>query len=209
MSIGNRSGEGPLLLETIRIEEGTPRHLAWHEERMNRSRRELFGAEQALQLEKHLTEIPPSGLWRCRVLYRQGIEKVETLPYHGKMFRHFALVEFTGEYAYKYADRRCFDRLLAEHPEADDLILCHDGMLTDTTIANLALKIDGRWWTPERPLLPGTTRARFLSEGRLEKAPLPCAMLERAEELALMNAMLGFHTVGRPSCLVRTLSMEP
>jgi 4-amino-4-deoxychorismate lyase len=208
LSVG-RDVAGPLLLETIRIEEGKPRHLFWHEERMNRSRRELFGAEEPLRLERYLTGIPSSGLWRCRVLYRQGIEKVETLPYKGKVFRHFALVEFTGEYAYKYADRRNFERLLAEHPDVDDLILCRNGMLTDTTIANLALKIDGRWLTPAAPLLRGTTRARLLSEGRLEEAPLPCAMLERAEELALMNAMLGFHTVGRPSCPARTLTLAP
>ena len=159
---------------------------------MNRSRRELFAVEKALQLEKHLTEIPSSGLWRCRVLYRQGIEKVEMLPYKGKAFRHFALVEFPGEYSYKYADRRGFERLLEEYREADDLLLCRNGMLTDTTIANIALRIGGRWWTPEAPLLPGTTRARLLAEGCIGKAPLPREALWEAEGLALMNAMIGF-----------------
>ena len=35
------------------------------------------------------------------------------------------------------------------HPEADDVVLVNQrGELTETTTANLAVQLDGRWWTP-------------------------------------------------------------
>jgi 4-amino-4-deoxychorismate lyase len=185
-------GKGPLLLETIRIEEGVPRHLGWHEERMNRSRRELFGEEEPLSLVEPLKGLPPAGIWRCRILYREEVERVEYLPYRERSLRRFAVAEFGGEYAYKYAERSAFEALSRRYPEADDVILCREGLLTDTTIANIALRIGGRWLTPREPLLAGTTRARLLAEGRIVEASLPREALREAEGLALMNAMIGF-----------------
>ncbi|HEX5330706.1 aminotransferase class IV, partial [Sulfuricurvum sp.] len=64
--------------------------------------------------------------------------------------------------------------------------------LRDTTIANIALLIEGRWFTPESPLLEGTTRARLIEEGFLTAASLTPKDIEKATKIALMNAMVGF-----------------
>jgi 4-amino-4-deoxychorismate lyase len=206
LSVEKGTGAGPLLLETLRIEEGKPSHSPWHEERMNRSRRELFGVGEPLLLEEILTAPPATGIWRCRILYRERVERVEYLPYRERNFRRLAVAEFGGEYPYKYAERTPFDTLLHRYPEVDDLILCREGRLTDTTIANLALKIGSRWLTPETPLLPGTTRARLLAEGRIEEAPLSCEALREAEELALMNAMIGFRRLSGVEILIPAIA---
>ena len=189
----------PLLLETIRIENGVPLHLAWHNRRFNQARRELFGAREELDLADLLGEIPPNGLYRCRALYTLYIEKVEFLPYSSRLPRSFALTEFDGDYRYKYADRSVFERLRALRPGVEELILCREGLLTDTTIANIALRRGDTWYTPRRPLLKGTTRARLLEEGKLIEADIPCDEIFGYDELALMNAMIGFATINDPN----------
>ena len=186
-----------MLLETIRIEEGHPLHLEYHNRRFNRSRRELFGAAEDLDLADSLTDIPLSGLWRCRVLYTLYIEKVEYLPYTLHLPHRFALVEFEEDYAYKYADRSALTRLKSAHPEAEELLLCRDGLLTDTTIANIALRRDDIWYTPSQPLLEGSTRQRLMEEGCLVPADIPCDALGTFDELALMNAMIGFRSISQ------------
>ncbi|WP_292656146.1 aminotransferase class IV [Nitratifractor sp.] len=186
-----------MLLETIRIEEGRPLHLEYHNRRFNHSRRKLFGATEDLDLADFLTDIPPAGLWRCRVLYTLYMERVEYLPYTLRLPHRFALAEFERDYAYKYADRSVFERLKREHPEAEELLLYRQGLLTDTTIANIALRRDNVWYTPARPLLEGTTRQRLLEEGRLQLAEIPCDALDAFDELALMNAMIGFRNISQ------------
>ncbi|WP_456432438.1 aminotransferase class IV [Nitratifractor sp.] len=188
---------GPCL-ETIRIEEGRPLHLGWHQERFERTRRELFGAAEPIDLSDLLRDAPADGVYRCRVLYTLNIKKVEFLPYDLRLPRRIAAVEFVGEYPYKYADRSPFERLRERWEGWDELLLCRRGELRDTTIANIALRQGEQWYTPARPLLEGTQRARLLAEGVLRERRITLDDLGEYEELALMNAMIGFRKLGDP-----------
>jgi para-aminobenzoate synthetase/4-amino-4-deoxychorismate lyase len=81
------------------------------------------------------------------------------------------------------------------HPEADDVVLVNDrGELTETTIANLAVRLDGRWWTPPTTsgCLPGVERARLLDAGRLHERVLRVEDLAAAERLAVLNSLRGW-----------------
>ena len=86
------------------------------------------------------------------------------------------------------------DRTL-RHPEADDVVLVNqDGELTETTIANLAVRLDGRWWTPPTTsgCLPGVERGRLLDLGRLRERVLHVEDLVAAEELAVLSSLRGW-----------------
>ncbi len=48
------------LFETIKIIGGEPQNLSLHEERMNRSRNELFGSKDLLKLSDYIT-VPDSA----------------------------------------------------------------------------------------------------------------------------------------------------
>lgn len=74
----------------------------------------------------------------------------------------------------------------------DDVIFLKDGLLTDTSIANIALYIDGVWLTPQKPLLQGTTRARLLEKKFLKEEKLTINSLKIAQKFAIMNALMGF-----------------
>jgi para-aminobenzoate synthetase / 4-amino-4-deoxychorismate lyase len=83
------------------------------------------------------------------------------------------------------------------HPEADDVVLVNQrGELTETTTANLAVRLDGRWWTPPTAsgCLPGVERARLLELGRLHERVLTVADLHDAEQLAVLNSLRGWRS---------------
>ena len=100
-------------------------------------------------------------------------------------------MEATGlMYGHKYADRQAINTLFARRGAADDILLVRDGLLTDTSYANVAL-FDGKcWYTPAHPLLEGTQRARLLAEGILHPIDIRPADLPRFESIKLINAML-------------------
>ena len=80
-------------------------------------------------------------------------------------------------------------------PDCDDVVFCNEaGELTETSIANLAFRRDGRWWTPpERSgLLPGTLRAALLERHTLAERVLPLAELGHCEALAVLNSVRGW-----------------
>jgi para-aminobenzoate synthetase / 4-amino-4-deoxychorismate lyase len=70
------------------------------------------------------------------------------------------------------------------------LINEHDEV-TETTIANLAVRIDGRWYTPpvESGALPGVERGRLVDAGRLQERAITEAELWRAEAVAVVNSL--------------------
>uniref|UniRef100_UPI000CEBBF7E aminodeoxychorismate synthase component I n=1 Tax=Blastococcus atacamensis TaxID=2070508 RepID=UPI000CEBBF7E len=61
------------------------------------------------------------------------------------------------------------------HPGADDVVLVNAaGEVTETTIATLAVRLDGQWWTPPTTsgCLPGVERGRLLDLGLLRERVL-------------------------------------
>jgi|GEM_PF-237358 len=99
------------------------------------------------------------------------------------------------DYALKRTDRSALDASFARRRGADDVIIVRRGLLTDTTVANLALfdPHTTRWYTPAVPLLAGTHRSALLSAGVITPHPnLTPESLVRFTRLRLFNALLGW-----------------
>jgi 4-amino-4-deoxychorismate lyase len=179
------------LLETIKAHEGRVFHLDYHQRRLERSLRTL-GFEPAIDLKK-LLEPPRKGLIRCRVVYDENGAEVGYHPYVPRLFNTLqAVTADTLEYPLKYADRAELDVLFARRRSSQDILIIKNGLVTDTTIANVAFYDGEQWFTPAEPLLRGTTRQRLLDEGKLREREIAYADLKRYEKIAVMNAMLGF-----------------
>jgi para-aminobenzoate synthetase / 4-amino-4-deoxychorismate lyase len=92
--------------------------------------------------------------------------------------------------------RRAQYRGAAErHPAADDVLLVNDrGEVTESTIANVAVLIDGRWWTPplDCGLLPGIGREVAIEEGRLAERRIRTEEVRSGAELALVSDTRGW-----------------
>ncbi len=188
------------LLETIRIENGEALNISYHNQRFNRSRKELFSIDRSIDLSKVITP-PDKGVYRCRILYDHNIRTIEYLSYQPKIIQTIAIVESSISYPYKYADRKQLEALLATSPQADDVLISQNGYLTDTTIANIALLEKGRWITPDNPLLEGTTRRRLINEGFLTPKSIIIDEINQFDGFALMNAMIGFKVIKSPTIM--------
>jgi para-aminobenzoate synthetase/4-amino-4-deoxychorismate lyase len=95
---------------------------------------------------------------------------------------------------HKHTLRSRYDEARARHPDADDVLLVNTrGELTESTIANVAVSIGGRWCTPplEAGLLPGVGREVALEEGWLEERRIPLADLDDAEAIELVSDVRG------------------
>jgi para-aminobenzoate synthetase/4-amino-4-deoxychorismate lyase len=91
--------------------------------------------------------------------------------------------------------RARYDEAAARHQDADDVVLTNErGEVTETTRANIAAKIEGRWVTPPLAagLLPGCERAALLADGTLREQPIPIHAFERADAIAFLNSVRGW-----------------
>lgn len=178
-------------LETIKAQDGRLFHLEYHQQRLQRALASI-GCKRIFPLADLLCP-PRDGLFRCRVLYDEESLTTEYIPYTPRIVHTLqAVIDDSIEYPHKYANRDRLDTLYTQRGSCDDVLIVKDGLLTDTTIANIALFDGKQWFTPETPLLLGTTRARLLEEGRLTPMRISLDMLPHFKATAIMNAMLGF-----------------
>ena len=191
------------LLETLRFEadEGLL-FLDRHLERLAGSA-EYFGFaydEGAVRKELDAAVESAGGPLRVRLLVsRDGTVRVETAPAPPPLGRPVRLavhpepVDPADPLRYhKTTLRAPYERVAAAHPWADDVVLVNDrGEAVETTIANLAVRIGGRWWTP--PLaagcLPGVYRGALLADGTLAERPIPVEELGHAEAVAVLSSV--------------------
>ena len=108
---------------------------------------------------------------------------------------------------HKTTRRQAYDDRAARHPHADDVVLLNEhGEATQTTIASLAVRVDGTWWTP--PLssgcLPGVERARLVRTGRLHERRLTASEVRTADALAVLSSLRGW----RPAVLLDELELD-
>ena len=180
-------------IETIRIENGKPLNLGFHNYRFNRTRRDIFECNLPVNLADYIQPEPYTERTKCRIEYQEEVEKVEYLPYTVRPVESLRMVTSDGlDYTYKSSNRQKLDELFKQKGEADDILIIRDGLLTDTSIANIAFWNGQQWETPEVPLLEGTMRASLLGKGLIVPAVIRPQDLSRYTLVRLFNAMIGF-----------------
>src|SRR5262249_16259896 len=96
---------------------------------------------------------------------------------------------------HKVVERGLYDAALSAQPGCDDVLLWNrDGRLTESTMANLVLELDGALLTPPVAdgLLAGGYRRRRLARGVLGERGLPVEALRRASRVWLVNSVRGW-----------------
>lgn len=169
---------------------------------MNASRKILFGCEEPLKLDAILP-IPAEyvvGTFKCKVYYQEFFLNVEFLPYQQPMIETLKLV--TGdeiEYFHKFVDRSAINTLYKRRGQSHDILIVKNGLITDTSYANVCFySRDRGWCTPRTPLLPGTMRQKLISEGRVAAQDISLEMLQQFEHVSLINAMLPLGNIVLP-----------
>ncbi len=96
---------------------------------------------------------------------------------------------------FKTTHREIYERARRAHPKADDVLLVNRrGEVTETTIANLAIRRGDRWITPPIScgLLDGIQRAELLACGEITEGVLTLDEVRAAPALALLNSVRGW-----------------
>jgi len=199
------------LLETLLLENGQFYLLERHLQRMKASA-EYFGftfREKEIQDElERVGAQRGSGKWKVRLLVsRRGESHIEAQEFESpERVLRVALapepVNVNDRFLFhKTTNRKVYEDALASRPDCDDVILWNDsGDVTESTIANLVISIDGNLYTPpvRAGLLPGTLRAQLLEEGRVVERSIRREDLQAADEIFLINSVKGW----RPAVLV-------
>lgn len=186
-------------IETIRIEGGQIYNLPYHNRRMNETRRNIFQVAEALDLSAYIHPETCQGRTKCRVVYEQEIVEVEYAPYFIRPVSFLHLVEGNALcYRYKSTDRDTLNQLFAARGVADDVLIVRHGLLTDTSICNIALWDGERWLTPSCPLLQGTKRASLMDKGILFPSEIKVEDLKLHSRIRLFNAMIEFGEIEFP-----------
>ena len=190
------------LLESIKVEDGTFHQLAYHEQRMHRAQRELFGEVTIIHLADYLSvpDYARHGLYKCRVVYQQRIERVEFIPYQPSAIRTLRRVYCDIiEYDHKYEDRNRLKELFNQREECDDVLIIKNGLVTDTSYANIIFYDGQRWFTPAQPLLQGTQRQYLLDQGVVERANIKKQDIPLFQQFRLINALLELKHPAQPT----------
>jgi len=182
------------LFETIKISDGKPENLYLHNERLNHSRKLLFGKSDQLKLEDYINvpENAKKGLFRCRVIYSDSVISIEYTPYIPAKIKTLKKVYADSlKYDHKFLNRTTLLSLIDKNV-ADDIVIVRNGLITDTSYANIVFTDGKKWVTPDTPLLKGTMRAFLLSKGIITEERITINDLSRFTHLRMINAMLGF-----------------
>jgi 4-amino-4-deoxychorismate lyase len=180
-----------MFIETIKILNGKIYNIEWHNQRYNKTCSKIFGIERSINLQEYI-QPPAIGLFRCRIVYGTDIISIEYIPYTPQTSKSFKIIQSDIEYKYKYSNRDKLNSLKESASGYNDIIIEKNGLLTDTTIANIAFYNGKDWITPKTPLLRGTMRAKLINEGLLIPKDINSDDLKHFSNFALMNAMIGF-----------------
>ena len=182
------------LFETIRIIGGESQNLALHEERMNHSRKKLFGNNDLLKLSDYIMvpNYAKETITRCRVIYGASINSVEFSRYIPANIQTLKMVDAgTLVYDYKFLDRSQLTGLIDKNV-ADDILIIKNRCITDASFANIVFTDGQQWITPDTPLLYGTMRKFLLNNCIIKESRITIDNLTLFSHFRLINAMLGF-----------------
>lgn len=183
------------LVETIKVINGIPQNLIWHQRRYDFSVKSIFGHTSEIKLQDIL-KIPDQfskGVVKARLLYNDKGFDIEFRHYILFPVRSLKIIENDAiDYSFKYTDRSIIQKMLFEKGEEDDILIVKHGRITDTSIANIVFYDGNRWFTPEFPLLKGTAREKLLSQNRIILRDISLEDLNFFTHFRLINSMLDF-----------------
>ncbi len=135
----------------------------------------LVDRDGATRLEAMLLE-PRPRVWRVK-LAPEPVDPSDVFLYH------------------KTTYRRVYEAARAACPDCEDVILWNPrGEVTESTIANLVVELNGQLYTPpvSSGLLGGVYRGRLLERGRLKERVILVDELRHADAVYLINSVRGW-----------------
>lgn len=181
-------------LETIAIVDGGVQRLPWHQRRVDETLR-THGLASSFDLQTVIGDHPAGygGRVKCRILYDLHGYEVQLTRYEPREIRTLKVLENNDiRYPFKFTDRAAIDEMFGHRGACDDILIMHEGLITDCSIANIVFRRGDRWITPHKPLLNGTMRSFLLDHGMVTEAEIRLHDLSSFESFKPINALMAF-----------------
>jgi para-aminobenzoate synthetase/4-amino-4-deoxychorismate lyase len=134
----------------------------------------LVAPDGAIEIQAEmLNEKETSGPLRV-ALAREPVDSTEIFLYH------------------KTTNRLIYENARQPRPDCNDVLLWNEkGELTESSVANIVVEMDGDLYTPpvDSGLLPGTFRAWLLDAGKIQERQLKISDLTRCSKIWLINSV--------------------
>ncbi len=172
-------------IETIRIDDNVVQNIGYHAARM--SQNTTIALPSLERLNPHKT-----GRVKCRIVYNSAeIISIEFMPYTLPVIGSLKIVE-NPEIVYdrKYIDRSALNELYSKRGDCDDILICKNGLITDSYFCNVIFEKDGELYTPDSPLLAGTKRQKLLNNKIITSRRISCDDIASYDIVYLVNAMI-------------------
>ncbi|MEA3447777.1 MAG: aminotransferase class IV [Bacteroidota bacterium] len=188
-------------IESIRIENGNVPLIEYHQRRYKQCLKEHFKHVKPVQLchiaDKYANK---QGTWKLRIEYDHKIRNIDCIPYKPRRIKRFHLVcDDQIDYAWKYSNRKTFEKLKSRYQEDEEIIIVKNNLITDSSYANLAFYAAPYWYTPKHPLLKGVMREYLLAHNSIKTAIITTGQLKHFEIFCQINAMLDIDTTEKYS----------
>lgn len=194
-----------MFIETIQIKEGLPKRLRYHQNRVDRTMVTHFPERPIHKLDDILNQhdFPDDPIVKARVIYGEHTAQVEYQAYTPRPVNNLKTVFCDDiDYDFKYEDRSKLEELFNSRGQFDDIIIIKNGLVSDTSYANIVLEKDHKWYTPASPLLKGTMRQWLIDKGILIQRDISQKELYEYDFIYLINAML---PLGSIKCHIREI----
>jgi branched-subunit amino acid aminotransferase/4-amino-4-deoxychorismate lyase len=206
-------GDG--LFETLRVDDGRPRGVSAHLDRLLAGLQRLGVEipESRCDLGRAVNEVAKAALQpvaRLRItVTRSATRLIATAPYEppeepvaavlSRGYRIDSRSPLAGLKSLSYQANRLALREAEARGAFETLLLNEHGRLSEGARSNVALVLaEGVFTPPESEgCLPGTIRRRLLERGALRERPLTLADLAAARGLLLTNSLIGVLAVSR------------
>lgn len=191
------------LLETLALRDSAPVNLEWHLSRLADSSTYFEIPFNRAAIELAIAQQRGTKLLRL-VLRGDGSYDLQTrplldLPEPVRLALDTVPVDPNSPFVHHKTTRReHYQQARERHPQADDVVLVNPaGQVTETTIANLAVRLGSTWFTPpvSDGCLPGVGRALALASGKLVERSISTDELLAADEVALVSSARGWRRV--------------
>lgn len=181
--------------ESIKVKDGIPLHLEWHQQRVDRTFRHFYTDAVSHKLTELLI-VPAafrSGVVKARFLYDARTFELAFSHYSPREINSLSVVSAENiDYSYKYTNRDSIESLYQKREDCDDILIVKKGLVTDSSYANIVFCNGSNWVTPASPLLAGTSRQRLIDKGVITEAHIALHDIHSFRDFKLINAMLEF-----------------
>ncbi|MBA4495667.1 aminodeoxychorismate synthase component I [Paenactinomyces guangxiensis] len=210
------------LLESLRLENGKYWLLERHLQRLQASADYFQFHVCPAKVQKSLSEYArmyPEDVYKVRLLVsKEGTIRVEgqpVKPIGDACPVALASEPISGQNRFLYhktTNRGMYESQRRKHPNVFDVLLWNEaGELTEFTIGNLVVEMNGKKFTPSQEcgLLAGTLRAELLDSGEIEERVLTLDDLKTIDSIWLINSVRGWVPVRLLKQTVSSDSLTP